>query len=60
MRDDGKRDMGPQSWCHFVGKGEGNRHSLWLLWESQITKRTVLSSEKETEGVGERPRRMSS
>lgn len=32
---------------------------LWLLWESHIAKRTVLNSE-ETDGVGERPRRMSS
>lgn len=41
-------------------RATGTASCLWLLWESHITKRTVLSSEKETEGVGERPRRMSS
>lgn len=61
MRGEDKRGTGPQSWCHFVGREEANRHScLRVLWESHTAKRTVQNSEKETDRVGERPRRMSS
>lgn len=40
-------------------RATGTASCLWLLRESHIAKRTVLTSEK-TDGVGERPRRMSS